>query len=207
MFNSTTRADYNQTVPGDILTDWIATKVAEFTAYEAELVTYNKKRKEYNGALRLKGKQTTINYSYVDQILPDGTTATTAYTAPTLDSIPWQPAAYGGPEIKKSDAVDIDVGFGSPTTYMYTLKDGSIKDPEYRSFGSMGVTAASGPYGVRLDGTSGARFATCEADRYSYMALTLLPVAGYSQSGNAEIFNITVGAYDWRSDTYLTATA
>lgn len=171
-------------------------------------MTYDKKRKEYNGALRLKGKQTTINYSYVDQILPDGTTATTAYTAPTLDTIPWQPAAYGGPEIKTSDAVDIDVGFGSPTTYMYTLKDGQSIDSEYRSFGSMGVTNHTGPYGIRLDSTSsGARFATCEADRYSYMAITLLPVASYVQSSNSEVFNLTVGAYDWRADTYLTAPA
>lgn len=171
------------------------------------MVTYNKKRKEYNGALRLAGKQTSINYSYVDQILPDGTTATTAYVAPTLETIPWQPAAYGGPEIKKSAAVDIDVGFGSPTTYMYTLKDGSSNDIALRSFGSMGTTKAAGPYGVRLDSTSGARFATCEDGRYSYMAITLLPVAGYVQASNAELLNITVGAYDWRSDIYLTATA
>lgn len=194
------------TIPGDYLTEWIYTKVTEFTAYEAELVTYNKKRKEFNAALRLEGKQTTISYSYVDSLLPAATTATLSYTKPTLTHQPWHPTQYAGPQIKQGDAsVDIDVGFGSPTVYMYTLKTGNGIDPEYRSFGSMGTTTATG-YGVRLDHTSGERFGDCVEGRYSYMALTLLPVAGYVQATNSERLNITVGAYDWRSDTYLTPT-
>ena len=31
MYNSTTRSTVNQTIPGDIITEWIYTKVAEFT--------------------------------------------------------------------------------------------------------------------------------------------------------------------------------
>lgn len=89
---------------------------------------------------------------------------------------------------------------------MYALKFGNAIDPEWRMFGSMGVTSKPGPYAIRLDSTSGARYATCEPGRYSYMALTLLPVAGYVQSTNSEKLNITIGAFDWRSDTYLTKT-
>lgn len=208
MYNSTTVSDYNQTIPGDIITDWIYTKVTEYTAYEAELVTYNKKRKEYNGSLRLKGKQTQVNYQYVDQLLPSATTAQTAYVAPTLTSIPWHPSEYKGPEIKTGDKqVDIDVGFGSPTVYMYNLKDGSTNDEEHRAFGSMGVTKTNGPYGIRLDYSSGAKYDSCEDGRYSYMAITLLPkrtASNYNQATNADLLNITVGAYDWRGNTTLT---
>lgn len=221
MFNTTTRSTYNQTIPGNLITDWIASKVSEFTLYEAELKTYNYKRKEYNGALRLKGKVTKLDTSYrssLDAYLPTNlqSSSGTGYTAPTLTSIPFHPFQYKGPEIKNGDptAVEIDVGFGSPTTYMYTLKDGSTStaNPEYRMFGSMGTTKTTKATGktdsfaVRLDSTSGARFQTCEPGRYSYMALTLLPVAGYTQATNSEVFNITVGAYEWKSDIYLTKT-
>jgi hypothetical protein len=208
------------TIPGNLIVDWIASKVNEFTLYEAELKTYNYKRKEYNGALRLKGQVTKLDTSYrssLDAYLPSGlqTTTGTAYTAPILDTIPTRPFQYHGPEIKNGNStVEIDVGFGSPTTYMYTLKDGStsVSNPEYRMFGSMGTTKTTKATGktdsfaVRLDSTSGARFATCEPDRFSYMAITLLPVAGYVQATNSEVFNITVGAYEWKSDIYLTKT-
>ena len=220
MYDATTRSTYNMTIPGNLIVDWIASKVNEFTLYEAELKTYNYKRKEYNGALRLKGKVTKLDTSYrssLDAYLPTGlqTTTGTAYTAPILDTIPTRPFQYNGPEIKNGNStVEIDVGFGSPTTYMYTLKDGSTSasNPEYRMFGSMGTTKTTKATGktdsfaVRLDSTSGARFATCEPDRFSYMAITLLPVAGYTQATNSEVFNITVGAYEWKSDIYLTKT-
>jgi len=63
------------TIPGDLITDWIYTKVTEFTAYEADLKIYDYKRKEYNGALRFAGKQTQMKFNIIDKILPEATTA------------------------------------------------------------------------------------------------------------------------------------
>jgi len=188
---------YYRIIPASFLVNWLSKTVADFTAYSTSKAIYDKKKVEFNGSLRLKDDTKSHTY-FLAGLTPKRDVPT--YTAPEIGSYPVRPLQYTGTEIKKSSTVTIESGFGVPQAYEYTLKNtGSIKK-EYRNFGIFG-TAETNRLGLRLDYTSGTKFDKCESGttRYSYMAITLIPVVGYNQQTSSEKFSLDVEAFKWRS--------
>ena len=112
--------------------------------------------------------------------------------------MPYRPAAYTGPSFKNTSPI---YGYGKPSSMMYDLVagvSGSNLVYKWKAFGvlkcvlgtSSNTTAHN--LGVRENPPASG---TC---RPAYMAITILPKAGYTQV-SGQTLQLTVGMYDWRT--------
>jgi hypothetical protein len=188
----------NRTIPGNTINELMSEKTAEISAYNLLLAAYNKARSVWDGSLRVVDGFT--DWSNIALFLPQ-TNDPNTYIAPTRPEMPYRPTAYTGPTFADTSSVG---GYGAPTSSMYVLQAGqtsAVVDgatvytnvtafKEFGVFGTSSNATTTAGNAVRNDPPASG---TCRA---AYMAVTLLPTNGYTQSTTLLSLQFMSGA--WR---------
>lgn len=179
--------EMNRTISGETINDLMSAKTAENLAYYAAYDLYNRMKNEWNASLRIGNSLFDFAESFA--FLAPADEADLVYATPTRPDMPYQPKDY----IQATFAdTTPQWGYGSASESMYVLEDyANMATPalKYKNFGVLG-TSADNNLGVRdnqpTDGVC----------RNSTIAVTILPVVGFTQS--SEVLEIQFGQYEWR---------
>lgn len=168
--------EMNRTVSGDTINNLMTEKTAQNTAYYTLLNSYNNLRSMWDGSLRIVDSM--FDFSGLNFLRPEDELKE-VYVQPARPDIPFRPSAYTGPTFKNTKPI---YGYGKPSSSMYELVAGyasSAQVYKWKNFGVLGTSPlpTGNNLGVR-ENTPAA--GTC---RPAYMAVTVLPVAGFTQSG------------------------
>ena len=192
--NATTgTTEMNRTISGETINNLMILKTTDNSAYYNLLKVYNKARSMWDASLRIASSSGLFDFTGLNFLRPDDELSE-VYVQPPRPDMPYRPAAYTGPSFKNTSPI---YGYGKPSSMMYDLVTGvSGSDLVYKwkAFGVLGTSSNTTAHnlGVRENPPASG---TC---RPAYMAITILPKAGYTQV-SGQTLHLTVGMYDWRT--------